>query len=115
MGRAGRLQNGFCYRLYSMEKYKTMTTFSKPEILRATLTQICLMAKMLTDHHTSIEKFLLKAMQPPPLQSIRQSIELLKKIKALNESEQITHLGAQLIMMPVHCQDGNIFNTLLFK
>lgn len=43
-GRAGRIQNGFCYRLYSLREYKAMEKYALPEILRVSLTEICLNA-----------------------------------------------------------------------
>ncbi|XP_031618260.1 ATP-dependent DNA/RNA helicase DHX36-like [Contarinia nasturtii] len=33
-GRAGRVQNGFCYRLYSLEQYKMMHKYKPAEIVR---------------------------------------------------------------------------------
>jgi ATP-dependent RNA helicase YTHDC2 len=104
-GRAGRVQNGFCFRLYSLEKYEAMNKFTEPEILRHSLTQICLKIKMVAGE-SSIENFLLKAIQPPPALNIRQSVDLLKKIEALDHSENITNLGIRLASMPVDCQLG---------
>lgn len=106
-GRAGRIQNGWCYRLYSLEQYEVMEKYTLPEILRVPLTEICLNAKMLAGK-LSIEEFLLKALQPPSLKNIRQSIELLKKINALDTDENITYLGIHLASMPVDCQLGKM-------
>lgn len=106
-GRAGRIRNGHCYRLYSKEQYETMEKYTLPEILRVPLTEICLNAKMLADN-LSIEEFLLRALQPPSVKNIRQSIELLKKINALDEHENITYLGIHLANMPVDCQYGKM-------
>lgn len=106
-GRAGRIRNGYCYRLYSKEQYETMEKYTLPEILRVPLTEICLNAKMLAGN-LSIEEFLLRALQPPSVKNIRQSIELLKKINALDEHEHITYLGVHLANMPVDCQYGKM-------
>lgn len=106
-GRAGRIQNGYCYRLYSREQYETMEKYTLPEILRVPLTEICLNAKMLAGD-LSIEEFLLRALQPPSVKNIRQSIELLKKINALDDNENITYLGIHLANMPVDCQYGKM-------
>lgn len=95
-GRAGRIRNGFCYRLYSTEQYDAMEKYTLPEILRVPLTEICLNAKMLAGD-LSIEEFLVKALQPPSVKNIRQSIELLKKINALDDKENITYLGIHLV------------------
>lgn len=105
-GRAGRVQNGFCYRMYSVEHYETMEDYTLPEILRVPLTEICLNAKILAGHSMSIEEFLVKALQPPPVNSIRQSVNLLKQIDALDANENITYLGIHLADLPVDCQLG---------
>lgn len=104
-GRAGRTRDGECYRMYSLEHYETMEKYTLPEILRVPLTDVCLNAKILAND-ISIEDFLLKALQPPPLLSIRQSIALLKKIDALDSDENITYLGLHLADMPVDAQLG---------
>lgn len=106
-GRAGRIRNGFCYRLYSLEQYEAMEKYTLPEILRVPLTEICLNAKILSGD-LSIKEFLLKALQPPSIKNICQSIELLKKINALDENENITYLGLHLANMPVDCQLGKM-------
>lgn len=106
-GRAGRIQNGFCYRLYSHNQYEAMEKYTLPEILRVPLTEICLSAKMLAEND-SIEEYLLKALQPPPVRNIRRSVELLQKIDALDSNESITDLGIHLANMPVECQLGKM-------
>lgn len=106
MGRAGRIQNGFCYRLYSLEHHESMEMYTLPEILRVPLTEICLNARMLANADVSIEQFLSKALQPPLSNNIRQAINLLQQIDALDPNERITHLGVHLANMPVDCQLG---------
>lgn len=104
-GRAGRTRNGHCYRIYANDHYDTFEKYTIPEILRVPLTDICLNAKILANKIT-IEEFLLKAVQPPPVLSIRQSINLLKRIDALDEEENITRLGVHLADLPVDAQLG---------
>lgn len=36
-GRAGRESDGFCYRAYTMNEYRTMSSISIPEILRSNI------------------------------------------------------------------------------
>lgn len=116
-GRAGRIQNGFCYRLYTKEHYESMEMYTLPEILRVPLTEICLNAKMLTaNSQFSIEDFLTRALQPPAPNNIRQSVSLLKQIDALDANEDITYLGIHLANMPVDCQLGKcILYAVLLK
>lgn len=73
-----------------------MDEYTVPEIHRCPLTEICLKAKILTGD-SSIEGYLLKAVEPPPVSNIHQSIELLKKIGAIDDDEKITSLGTHLV------------------
>lgn len=114
-GRAGRTRNGICYRLYSDEDFEAMDEHTQPEILRVPLTDICLDSKILLQKG-SIEEFLMKAIQPPPVESIRSSIELLKRIDALDANEDITSLGMHLSKLPVDAQVGKcILYAILLK
>lgn len=106
-GRAERVQNGFCYRIYSRDEYDAMNEYALPEILRVSLKEICLSTKLLVDD-LSIEAFLVKALEPPPIENIRQSINLLKKIGALDRDENITILGMHLANLPVNCNLGKM-------
>lgn len=114
-GRAGRTREGHCFRMYSLEHFESMEKYTLPEILRVPLTDICLNAKILCDE-TSIEDFLLKALQPPSITNIRQSINLLKKMDALDANEDITYLGLHLAALPVDVQLGKcIMFAILFR
>ncbi|XP_031621966.1 3'-5' RNA helicase YTHDC2-like [Contarinia nasturtii] len=106
-GCAGRTQNGYAYRLYSLQQYEEMEEYTLPEIQRIPLTEICLKTKILAPY-ISIENFLNKGLEPPPRENIRQSIELLKKIDALDTDERLTYLGNHLINMPVDSQLGKM-------
>lgn len=106
-GRAGRTRNGFCHRLYSQEQYDAMEKYTAPEIVRVPLTEIALNAKILAGV-SSVENFLMKAIQPPPVENIRRSLEILKMMNALDENEHITILGRHLICMPIDCRLGVI-------
>lgn len=92
--------------MYSVDHYDTMEQYTVPEILRVPLTEICLNAKILAGQDIPIEEFLLKALQPPPITSIRQSISVLKQIDALDDNENITYLGRHLADLPVDCHLG---------
>lgn len=106
MGRAGRTQNGYCYRLYSSEQYEKMPKYTTAEILRFPMTEICLNAQILANDNVSIEEFLSKALQPPTPRGIKQAIDLLQQIDAIDLNEKITNLGYRLANMPIECQLG---------
>ena len=42
LGRAGRVQEGFCFRLFTADKLRKMADFTVPEILRVPLEELCL-------------------------------------------------------------------------
>lgn len=106
MGRAGRTRAGFCYRLYSKQRFNAMEEFTLPELLRIPLTELCLHARIMTK--TTISDYLSKALQPPPSSTVNQSIKLLKTIGALNENEDVTKLGYRLVDLPVDVQLGKM-------
>lgn len=111
-GRAGRVCNGFAYRLYSTEKYEKMSDYTTPDMLRMSLLEICLKAKLLANG--SIETFLAEAIQPPSQARIRHSIDLLIKISALTPEKNITQLGKHLAHMPIDCQMGKMILYSVF-
>lgn len=107
-GRAGRLRNGFVYRVYSSDRYQSMLDTALPELLRTSLTEICLQTKLMIKETLKVEEFLLKCITPPSLASVRQSIKLLQSLGALDQSEQLTKLGSYLAQMPVDAKYGKM-------
>lgn len=61
-----------------------MAEYTLPEIQRCPLTEICLNAKMLVGESSTIEDFLNKAVQPPPIENIRESIKKLQQMSVLD-------------------------------
>jgi len=41
-GRAGRVRDGYCFRLYTSLSYERLASYSVPEILRVPLEELCL-------------------------------------------------------------------------
>lgn len=114
MGRAGRVQPGVCFRLYSTIRHHNMDPFTQPELLRVPLTDFSLVAKFLADE-VSIAEFFGKAVEPPSPRIVIRSVKLLQKIGALDDEENITELGAHLVDLPVDVQLGKalIYAVLL--
>ncbi|XP_024317177.1 DExH-box ATP-dependent RNA helicase DExH1 [Brachypodium distachyon] len=90
-GRAGRVQPGVCYRLYPKVIHDAMPQFQLPEILRTPLQELCLTIKSL--QLGAVASFLAKSLQPPDPLSVKNAIELLKTIGALDDLEELTYLG----------------------
>ncbi|TKV93426.1 hypothetical protein SEVIR_9G225300v4 [Setaria viridis] len=107
-GRAGRVQPGFCYRLYPKVIHDAMPQFQLPEILRTPLQELCLTIKSL--QLGAVSSFLAKSLQPPDPLSVNNAIELLKTIGALDDMEELTSLGRHLCTLPL---DPNLGKMLL--
>ncbi|MCO5602445.1 hypothetical protein L7F22_056577 [Adiantum nelumboides] len=90
-GRAGRVQPGECYHLYPRAVFEAFAEYQEPELLRTPLHSLCLQIKSLK--LGNIGDFLAKAMQPPEPLSVRNSVQLLKIIGALDDEEELTNLG----------------------
>lgn len=103
-GRVGRRKDGICYRLYSTKQFNNFTRFVIPEIMRHTLEEICLLAKIAMPQQP-IEQFLSQALDPPQPNAVAQSVAKLKLLHVLHdESESVTHLGHILAELPLDVQ-----------
>ncbi|XP_067646025.1 ATP-dependent DNA/RNA helicase DHX36 [Eurosta solidaginis] len=105
-GRAGRVQPGICYNLFSRARESTMIDQIVPEIMRCKLESTILSMKML--HIKDVHHFLHTLMSPPANQSIVNGINLLKRINALDAEETLTPLGMHLARLPVDPQVGKM-------
>jgi ATP-dependent helicase HrpA len=103
-GRAGRVAEGVCVRLYSEEDYNSRPRFAQPEIQRANLADVILRLKAfgLGD----IERF--PFINMPATKSIRSGYALLEELGALDAdatesaaSRPLTALGRELARLPV--------------
>ena len=97
-GRAGRVQNGFYYALFSQGRLAMMRATGLPEMLRSDLQNVCLDVKT-QSANTSIAKFLAGAIEPPPPQAVAHAIENLQTLEALTDVEELTPLGRLLISL----------------
>ncbi|XP_048397831.1 ATP-dependent RNA helicase DHX29 [Stegostoma tigrinum] len=106
-GRAGRIREGFCFRLYTQERYDNFIDYSVPEILRVPLEELCL--HIMKCNHGSPEDFLARALDPPQLQVISNAMNLLRKIGACEITEaKLTPLGQHLAALPVNVRIGKM-------
>ncbi|KAH3823539.1 hypothetical protein DPMN_125346 [Dreissena polymorpha] len=113
-GRAGRVQPGECYHLYSGYQASIMDNYMAPEILRTRLEELCLTIKLL--NLGKIVPFVQKAMQPPSLAAVESAIVNLQDLNALDKEENLLPLGKHLARMPLDPHTGKmILYGAMFK
>jgi ATP-dependent helicase HrpA len=105
-GRAGRVQEGVCIRLYDEDDYSSRPEFTDPEILRANLAEVIL--RMKAFNLGDIETF--PFLNAPESRAVRSGYALLQELGALDNDRQLTRLGEELARLPV---DPTIARILL--
>jgi ATP-dependent helicase HrpA len=103
-GRAGRVQEGICIRLYDEGDFAERPDFTDPEILRANLADVIL--RMKAFNLGDIETF--PFLNAPEGRSIRSGYALLHELGALTSDRQLTPLGSALARLPVDPTIGRI-------
>lgn len=106
-GRAGRVQNGHYYALFSKERYDSLKAAGLPELLRSDLSETCL-AVTSQRFREPVASFLAQAIEPPSSQAVEAAINNLIAIEAYTEAQEITALGRVLARLPVHPSLGKM-------
>ena len=96
-GRAGRVRDGICVRLYDEEDYEKRPRFTQPEIQRANLAEVIL--RMKAFRLGEIETF--PFLNPPLPAAIRAGYGLLHELGALDDAHVLTPLGHELARLPL--------------
>eukprot|EP00127_Corallochytrium_limacisporum_P002320 Clim_evm108s109 gene=Clim_evmTU108s109 len=96
-GRAGRVQAGKCFRLYTQQSFEAdLLKATVPEIQRTNLRNVVLMLKML-----GVDDLLnFGFMDPPPAETLIRALEELYALGALASNGQLTHLGTRMAALP---------------
>jgi ATP-dependent helicase HrpB len=94
-GRAGRLQPGHCYRLWSEAEHRSLPAFPSPEILEADLAPLALELARWGNES-------LAWLDPPPAASYAQARTLLRELEALDAEGRITAHGKAMAALPAH-------------
>lgn len=105
-GRAGRVKNGECYHMYTRAREMTLEQYPLPEMLRTRLEEVILQIKIL--QLGRVKPFLSTVMDSPDLKAIDLSLDLLEKLNALDENENLTPLGYHLAQLPLDPRTGKM-------
>ena len=95
-GRAGRLQPGLCYRLWSEAEHRARPPFASPEILAADLAPLALELALWGGGEA------LAFLDPPPPGPLAQARELLTTLAALDHDGRITAPGRAMAALGLH-------------
>jgi ATP-dependent RNA helicase HrpB len=96
-GRAGRVEPGVAYRLWSRIEHGT-----RPAHRAAEITQVDLAGFALEVAAWGTPEDRLAFVDPPPRKTSRQAATLLRELGALDEDGTITELGRAMVALPVH-------------
>jgi ATP-dependent helicase HrpB len=96
-GRAGRLEPGVCWRLWSEGETRALPEFDRPEIMDADLSGLALdlAAWGVTDPAS------LAWLDPPPKPAWNEAVALLTRLGALDETGRLTAHGAAIARLPL--------------
>ncbi len=103
-GRCGRVGPGTAVRLYREEDFDTRDDFTDPEIRRTDLASVILRMKAL--ELGDIERF--PFVEPPDRRAIREGLETLRELDAVDESGNLTQGGRRLSRLPVDPRIGRM-------
>ncbi|VXC27168.1 ATP-dependent RNA helicase HrpB [Pseudomonas sp. 8Z] len=96
-GRAGRLEPGACYRLWSQAQHEQLSAYSSAEILQADLAALAL--QLLRWGVTPQE---LSWLDVPPAAAYAQAVDLLARLGALDERGALNAHGQAMAELPSH-------------
>lgn len=100
-GRAGRTQDGKCFRLYSEESFlRSFVKVTVPEILRSNLASVCLQMKAMGIEDVVRFDF----MEPPDRLRLVRSLRLLYLLGAVDADGRLSELGKAMAQFPLEPQ-----------
>ncbi|MCM3521873.1 MULTISPECIES: ATP-dependent RNA helicase HrpA [unclassified Curtobacterium] len=103
-GRAGRTSAGIAVRLYSEDDFTRRPEFTDPEILRTNLAAVIL--QMISLGFGDIERF--PFLQPPDSRGVKDGLDLLRELRAVDRDGRITRSGRQLTRLPIDPRLGRM-------
>jgi ATP-dependent helicase HrpB len=96
-GRAGRLEPGVCYRLWSEAQHEQLAAYDSAEILQADLASLALQL-----HRWGTTPDQLRWLDPPPAAAMAQADDLLTRLCALDQEGRLMAHGQAMAVLPAH-------------
>lgn len=97
-GRAGRVEPGVCYRVWSEGAQRSLAPFTPPEIVEADLAPLALELASWGARDAAELRWL----DPPPAAMLASARDLLSRLGALDTAGRITQHGRQMARLSVH-------------
>ncbi len=105
-GRAGRLMNGICYRLWTKATESRMQDSRQPEIESSDLSSMMLTIAAWGE----TEPMRLLWITPPPAGHLANSKELLRLLGAIDYAGRLTKKGERISQLPCHPRIANMLD-----
>lgn len=96
-GRAGRLEPGVCYRLWSVSQHDQLPGYGSPEVQQADLAGLALQLS-----RWGVQPTDLKWLDVPPAAAYSQACDLLIRLGALGDDLKLTKHGQDMAELPAH-------------
>ncbi|MGE5171939.1 MAG: ATP-dependent RNA helicase HrpA, partial [Rudaea sp.] len=103
-GRAGRVQDGICVRLYDADDFAARSPYTDPEILRSSLASVILRMAALGLGDVAAFPFV----DTPSPRAIADGYQLLQELEAVDEARALTARGRELARLPLDPRVGRI-------
>ena len=103
-GRAGRLNTGHCYRLWSEGIHESLMPQTPPEILHADLAPLALELSC----WGAVDAAQLRWLDPPPVAPLAQARDLLRQLEAIDIHARVTPHGRALAKVGAHPRLGHM-------
>jgi ATP-dependent RNA helicase DHX57 len=105
-GRAGRVREGFCFRLYTEAQFEKLRDHQICEMHRVPLESLVLQITLLNLGDEM--EYLSKALSPPEERAVKASVNVLKSLGALTDEKRLTSLGYHLASLPLDVRIGKM-------